>query len=140
VPADTNEILTNVAVPGARVLDPSSVSTVASNTLTQIILKGKSQVQQALRAKPTFVSIWIGNNDVLVAGLSGFLTPVPGVSPGIVSTQAQFQTNFDAITAPLIAGAPGLKGVFIGVAKVQFLPSLSEGRVIAASPAIQAGL
>src|SRR3954462_14129204 len=96
VAADTNEILNNVAVPGARVLDPSSTSTVASNTLTQIILKGKSQVQQALRAKPTFASIWIGNNDVFQAGLTGILVPVAGVSPGIVSAQAQFQTSFDA--------------------------------------------
>jgi lysophospholipase L1-like esterase len=140
VAVDTNEILNNVAVPGARVLDPTSVSSVASNTLTQIVLKGKTQVQQALRAKPTFVSIWIGNNDVLVAGLSGFLTPVPGVSPGIVSTQTVFQTNYDAMTSQLVAGAPGLKGLLVGVAKVQYLPSLSQGGVIAASPTIQAGL
>lgn len=136
VAADTNEILNNVAVPGARVLDPSSVSTVASNTLTQIILKGKSQVQQALRAKPTFASIWIGNNDVLQAGLTGILTPVAGVSPGIVSTQAQFQTSYDAITTPLVAGASGLKGVLIGVAKVQFLPSMVSGALIASNPIV----
>jgi lysophospholipase L1-like esterase len=130
VAADTNEILNNVAVPGARVLDPSSVSTVASNTLTQIVLKGKSQVQQALRAKPTFASIWIGNNDVLQAGVTGLLTPVANVSPGIVSPQAQFQTSFDSITAPLVAGAPGLKGIMIGVVQVSGIPILSTGDTI----------
>src|SRR6478672_7116665 len=58
------DVLNNVAVPGARVLDPTSSSTVASNALTTFILGGKTQVQKALEAKPTFVSIWIGNNDV----------------------------------------------------------------------------
>ena len=64
---DTSEILTNVAVPGARVLDPISISTPASNVLTDVILRGSTQVAQALRSNPTFASIWIGNNDVLVA-------------------------------------------------------------------------
>ncbi len=139
-PQDTSEILTNVAVPGARTYDPANVSTPSSNVLTQIILKGKTQVTQALRARPTFASIWIGNNDVLIAGLTGLLTPVPGVSPGIVSTQAQFQARYDTMMTQLTAGAPGLKGILIGVAKVQYLPSLSQGGLIAASPAIRAGI
>jgi hypothetical protein len=140
VAADTNEILNNVAVPSARVLDPTSVFTVASNTLTQLFLKGKTQVQQALRAKPTFASIWIGNNDVLIAALSGILVPYSTVSPGIVSTQAQFQTSYDAMMSQLLAGAPGLKGILIGVAKAQYLPLLSSGGLIASSAAIKAGI
>ena len=135
---DTSEILTNVAVPGARALDPTTVSTDASNVLTDIFLRGKTQVQQALRAKPTFASIWIGNNDVLQAGLSGILTPNPALGQlGIISTQAQFQAKYDSLTAQLTAGAPGLKGILIGVAKVQFLPSLSSGGVIAGSALIK---
>ena len=130
VAADTNEILNNVAVPGARVLDPASVTTVASNTLTQIFLKGKSQVQQALRAQPTFASVWIGNNDVLQAGVTGFLTPVAGVSPGIVSTQPQFQASYDSLISQLTTGAPGLKGVLIGVVQVSGVPVLSSGDTI----------
>jgi lysophospholipase L1-like esterase len=135
---DTSEILTNVAVPGARVLDPISVSTVASNTLTNIILRGRTQVEQALRAKPTFVSIWIGNNDVLQAGVTGLLTPTPGISPGIVSTQTQFQTSYDAMIAQLLAGAPGLKGVLIGVVKVSGVPVLSTGDTLSKSAAAKA--
>jgi lysophospholipase L1-like esterase len=131
VNTDTSEILTNVAVPGARVLDPTSpAGTVASNTLTGIILRGRSQVQAALRAQPTFVSIWIGNNDVLQAGVTGFLTPVAGVSPGITATQAEFQTRYDAMIAQLLAGATGLKGVLIGVVQVSGAPVLSGGDTI----------
>jgi hypothetical protein len=65
--ASVTDFLNNVGVPDARVLDPVSPSTVASNALTTIILGGKTQVQRALDARPTFVSIWIGANDVLQA-------------------------------------------------------------------------
>ncbi|HZK36524.1 MAG TPA: hypothetical protein VFC57_06185, partial [Aeromicrobium sp.] len=42
--SSVTDILNNVAVPGARVLDPSSPSTVASNALTTFVLGGKTQV------------------------------------------------------------------------------------------------
>jgi len=132
---DTGEILNNVAVPGARVLDPTSTATVASNTLTQLFLKGGTQVSQALRAHPTFASIWIGNNDVLTAGLSGIVKPTPGLGAGIISDSATFATNYNLMLSQLIAGAPGLKGILIGVAKVQNLPSLSSGALIASTSA-----
>jgi lysophospholipase L1-like esterase len=136
---DTSEVLTNVAVPGARVLDPISPNgTVASNTLTAIILRGRSQVQAALRANPTFASIWIGNNDVLQAGVTGLLTPTPGISPGIVSTQAQFTASYDTLISQLQAGAPGLKGVLIGVVKVSGVPILSSGDTLSKSAAAKA--
>ena len=139
--ASVTDILNNVAVPGARVLDPTSVSTVASNALTDLILGGKSQVQKALQAQPTFATIWIGNNDVLVAGLSGILVPQAALGQnGIISTQAQFQTAYDAMISQLTAGAPSIRGVLIAVVQVSNLPLLSSGALIAASPAIQAGI
>jgi lysophospholipase L1-like esterase len=140
VAGSVTEILNNVAVPGARVLDPTS-PTDASNALTTFVLGGKTQVQRALDAEPTFVTIWIGNNDVLQAGLSGILVPgvVPGLA-GIRSTQAQFQAAYDALTSQLVAGAPEVKGVLLGVAQVSNLPSMSLGGLIAASPTIQGGL
>ena len=60
--------LTNVAVPGATTFDPvSTLPTVSSNALTLFILGGRSQVEAAADAHPTFLSVWIGNNDVLGA-------------------------------------------------------------------------
>jgi len=115
--SSVTDVLNNVAVPGARVLDPTSSSTVASNPLTTFILGGKTQVQKALDAQPTFATIWIGNNDVLQPALSGLFQP-------IVSTPAQFQTAYDLMITQLLAGAPDLKGVLIGVAKAQNLPSM----------------
>ena len=140
IAVSVTEIVNNVAVPGARVLDPTS-PTDASNALTTFVLGGKTQVQRALDAEPTFVTIWIGNNDVLQAGLSGIL--VPGVVPGqagIRSTQAQFQAAHDALTSQLVAGAPGVKGVLLGVAQVSNLPSMSLAGLIAGSAALQGAL
>src|SRR5436190_7120593 len=93
--ASVTDVLNNVGVPDARVLDPISPSTVASNALTTFILGGKTQVQRALDARPTFVSIWIGANNVLQAAYTGILVPTPGVSNGIVGTQAEFQASYD---------------------------------------------
>ena len=139
--ASVTDVLNNVAVPGARVLDPTSPTTVASNALTTFILGGKTQVQKALDAKPTFATIWIGNNDVLQAGLSGILVPTPALGQqGIISTPAQFQTSYDAMITQLTAGAPGIKGVLIAVAQVANLPSMSSGGLIASSATIQAGI
>jgi lysophospholipase L1-like esterase len=140
VSTSVTDVLNNVGVPDARVLDPTSTSAPASNALTTFILGGKTQVQRALDARPTFVSIWIGNNDVLQAGYTGILTPTPGVSSGIVSTQAQFQTSYDLMMKQLLDSMPNLKGVLIGVAQIGSIPLMTPGSAIFASPAIQGGI
>jgi lysophospholipase L1-like esterase len=138
--ASVTEVLNNVGVPEARVLDPTSPNSPASNALTTIILGGKTQVQRALDARPTFVTIWIGANDVLQAAYTGILTPTPGVSNGIVSTQAQFQTSYDLMIKQLLDSMPNLKGVLIGVPLASSIPLMSSGALIAASPAAQGAL
>ncbi|MGH7603496.1 MAG: SGNH/GDSL hydrolase family protein [Gemmatimonadaceae bacterium] len=138
--ASVTDILNNVAVPGARVLDPISATTVASNALTTFVLGGKTQVERALDASPTFVTIWIGNNDVLEAGASGILVPTAGISPGIVSTQAQFQASYDAMIQQLVDSEPNLKGVLIGVVQVAGIPLMQSGALIASSTQIQQGI
>lgn len=116
-------VLNNVAVPGATSLDPFSASTDASNALTTFILGGRTQVQAALQADPTFVSVWIGNNDVLEAAVSGLLTATPGVSRG-VTPLATFTANLDQTVDPL-AAAPSMKGgALIGVVNVTSVPIL----------------
>ncbi|HET7469605.1 MAG TPA: SGNH/GDSL hydrolase family protein, partial [Gemmatimonadales bacterium] len=140
VGTSVTDVLNNVGVPDARVLDPTSSTSPASNALTTFILGGKTQVQRALDARPTFVSIWIGNNDVLQAGYTGILTPTPGVSAGIVSTQAQFQTSYDLMLKQLTDSMPQLKGILIGVAQIGSIPLMTSGAAIFASPAIQAGI
>jgi len=132
------DVLNNVAVPDAQSWDPTSTSTSASNALTTFILGGKTQVQRALDAQPTFVTSWFGGNDVLQAAYTGILTPTPGISIGVRSTPAQFQTNYDLLLKQLTDAAPGLKGVLIGVPKVSSLPLMTLGSTIAGSLVAQA--
>lgn len=137
--ATTTDLINNVAVPGAAVADLTDADgTANSNTLTSLFLSGKSQVQKALDNDPTFASIWSGNIDVLVPAVSGVLVPVAGVSPGITS-QSAFEASYNAATDALTSGAPGLKGILIGVGKVSniplFFPAAALLPATAANPA-----
>jgi lysophospholipase L1-like esterase len=118
--------------------DPTSASaTTAGTPLHLLILGSKTQTQRALEAQPTFASIWIGNNDVLGPALTGLLGPTAGVTSGLTSV-ASFQASYKAMMDQLVQGAPGLKGVLIGVVQVSqtpvFVPAsaLSNPLVLAA--------
>jgi lysophospholipase L1-like esterase len=132
------DILNNVAVPGAVSFDPVATTSPASNALTTFILGGRSQVSRALMARPTFTTIWIGNNDVLGAAGSGIL--VPGVvagQNGVLSTLATFTASYDAMIKQLTDSAPGIKGVLIGIVQVGGIPLLSTGDTLFKAPAVE---
>ena len=134
--ANTEATLNNVAVPGATVLDPTATSTtVGSSALTTFILGGRSQVSRALEANPTFVTAWIGNNDVLAAGVTGLINPTaqsasdPVASPGITPT-ATFTAAYGRMVDSLKL-APRLQGgVLIGVVNVSNAPVLFPGMAL----------
>lgn len=75
----------NLAVPGADVADlVSKTRSTSASDPTDLVLRqlGFSQLQQGLSLQPTFVTLWIGNNDALGAATSGIvndqtLTPLP---------------------------------------------------------------
>lgn len=121
--------LNNVAVPGAAVTDAitNDVEAGASpNALTTFILGGRTQVQAATEINPTFASVWLGNNDVLTAALTGntALTTPPSV----------FQSRYTQVIDRL--EATGLQGGVIGsVANVTFIPNLSPAQSYAAAEA-----
>lgn len=114
------EFLSNVAVPGAAVLDVISNSGAGTgpNTLTQLILGGRTQVEAAAAADPSFVSVWIGSNEILTAGLSG--------NASLATSVSEFTTRYNSMMTEVDAlGAEG--GVLIGVGNVTFVPFLSPG-------------
>jgi lysophospholipase L1-like esterase len=126
--------ISNTAVPGAEVIDiyNNFDATSNANNLTQFILGGLTQVQMMRKAQPTFVSVWIGNNDVLGAatnstnaGDSTRITPV-----------ATFQANYTGVVDS-IADANPQGAVLVGVANVTAIPFFSAG---ATYFAIKAGL
>lgn len=101
----------NLSIPGAQVKDLLTLTGGEDPTNTQrsfarFILRGQgTAVQQALALQPTFISLWIGGNDVLGAVLSGThlaLTPI-----------ADFVRDYNAVLDALIAGAPNA-GMVVG--------------------------
>lgn len=132
----TNSItaaLNNVAVPGITSADPTAQAPLGqkSNPLEQFILGGESMVQRALDVNPTFATVWIGNNDVLGPAITG--------QPAGATNQTTFVNNYSKIINQLVAGAPGIKGVLIGVVQVAGTPVMVAGPAFTI-PAFGAGI
>ena len=118
--------VSNVAVPGATSLSPitNMGAGANSNALTTFILGGRTQIQAMQDADPTFITMWIGNNDVL-----GSLTyaPDPG-NPALVTPQDTFVARYDEILDSIEAtGNPPT--VLLSVADVSVIPYTSRGSV-----------
>jgi lysophospholipase L1-like esterase len=113
----------NLSVPGAHVIDPFANLDAESNanTLTMLILGGKTQLQAMADANPTFVSVFLGGNDVL-----GALTS--STNPGDV-TQITSQADFEARTRVIYDAIDdaGAKAAVISVPDVTVSPFASNG-------------
>ena len=124
VPQIPPPYISNTAVPGAEAIDIYSNLDTASNAnaLTQFFLGGMTQAQMMERAQPTFVSVWIGNSDVLGAATSATNA---GDSTAITSV-ANFQARYGALLDTIAAAKP--RGVvLIGVANVTGVPYFTRG-------------
>ncbi|HET7621398.1 MAG TPA: SGNH/GDSL hydrolase family protein [Gemmatimonadaceae bacterium] len=126
---DGQAVINNVAVPNATSSDPTDpLGAGANNALSTIILGGRTQVQRALEARPTFASVWIGNNDVLTAAVAGILTPMPGISPGLTDV-GSFTQHYSDMILQLTGQSSGEsssagpeRGVLVGVVNVTAIP------------------
>ena len=125
--ATTADILNNVGVPGARVEDPSVRSSASSNTLTTLILGGRSQTEMANMANATFVSIWIGNNDVLGPAVSPSTTTGTTAAVNAIIDSATFATNYNRMLDSLTTHNANLEGILVGVVNVTAAPLLFLG-------------
>jgi lysophospholipase L1-like esterase len=103
----------NVAVPGATSVD---VLTRTTGGLHDLILRGRgTQLQQALSLSPTFVTLWIGSNDVLGAVTAGraidgvTMVPLPTFRAAyaqIVAALAATGATVVTATVPDVTAAP----------------------------------
>jgi lysophospholipase L1-like esterase len=118
----------NLAVPGADIHDV--VATVTDNGgLHDLILRGQgTQLQQAVFLKPTFSTIWIGNNDVLAAATSGRV--IEGVT---ITPVAQFEADFKTIVGAI--ASTGAKMAIANVPDVAGIPFVTTIPNIVVNPA-----
>ena len=123
-PAVPPPYINNVAVPGAEVIDIYSNLDPAAgaNALTTFFLGGLTQVGMMQRVAPTYVSIWIGNNDVLGAATNS----ANGGDSTLVTPGATFNARYDAMLDSVDAVSPQ-GGVLVGVANVTAIPFVSAG-------------
>jgi lysophospholipase L1-like esterase len=118
----TPEYLSNVAVPGSAVidaltnLDPTS----NANALTTLFLGGRTQIEAAAAARPTFVTVWMGNNDVL-----GGITSADAGDASHVTSPTTFAANFAEMMDDLDAIGTIEGGALIGVMQVTSAPYAS---------------
>src|SRR5436305_5007510 len=105
----------NVAIPGATGHDLlTKLRSTSANDPTDLILRGLgfTQLQQGLSLKPTFVTLWIGNNDALgsaTAGTDQLLTPT-----------ASFEADYRAIVGAI--AATGAKMAIANIPDVTTIP------------------
>ncbi len=138
----------NLGVPGALTYDvlfatnstncASALFANSPNPYFDVILRNSvlnkgTQLEQALSLAPTFITLWIGNNDVLGYATSG------GTSPAAPTSSAQFGQLFGGISQGLnqYATQTGAKVVVANIPSVTAIPFFTTvGPLVATNPAI----
>ena len=131
--------LNNVAFPGADVLEllnsnyaPPQPPASATDAFKLFLLGGRTELQRAREVQPTFVSVWIGNNDVLGAILD---TSANAGSAADITPPATFATRFNAFMDSLDSFGTIKGGVLIGAVQATGSPYVSAGKYYAAAAA-----
>jgi|DewCreStandDraft_2_1066082.scaffolds.fasta_scaffold00287_63 lysophospholipase L1-like esterase len=114
----TPPLVQNLAVPGERQGDllrfPADPSIARLHTL---LIGSRTQVQAMKQARPTLVSVWIGNNDALAAALNG--------QTALLTPTASFTADLAQLAVELKAANPrdviliGVVDASVGAALIQ---------------------
>lgn len=117
--SDVPQLVQNLAVPGALMADATNLFGPGLSFLTTLILGGEDQADAMIAADPTFVTVWLGNNDALAAALTGelaLLTPVDS-----------FQNQLNRLVSA-INQTDAMDAAFIGVVNAAAVsPDLQPG-------------
>lgn len=125
----------NMAIPGADVAD--LVATLGDNGgLHDLILRGLgfTQLQQGLSLRPTFATLWIGNNDVLGAATSGRV-----IEDVTLTSLGQFEPKYRAAVQAIaasgakmaIANIPDVTNIAFVTAISRFIINPATGQPVA---------
>jgi GDSL-like Lipase/Acylhydrolase len=131
-------LLNNVAFPGASVLEllntnygPPQPPAAATDAYKLFLLGGRTELQRAREVLPTFVTVWIGNNDVLGAILdTGDAGQAADITP-----PATFATQYNALMDSIDSFRSVQGAALIGVVQVTGAPYVSQGRAYFAAQA-----
>lgn len=106
----------NLAIPGANARQLLTLSGGNQDPIMfQLVLRGLGPaVDQALALQPTFISLWIGNNDVLGA--------VTGGSAKLLTSPVGFSGDLRSIVSTLRANAPNAGMVMATIPPVTAIP------------------
>ncbi|HWZ51010.1 MAG TPA: SGNH/GDSL hydrolase family protein [Granulicella sp.] len=128
--------VTDLAVPGAMLNDiantvPAVVPTTPEQIITQLVLgfpglgygQDWSQATFAVHANPTTIFLWAGNNDALVADLTG--------SPASMTSTADFTTQYTALIQ-LLTTRTNAHLVIANIPDVTLVPYLTPAALVLA--------
>jgi len=129
-------LLNNVAFPGASVLEllntnygPPQPPAAATDAYKLFLLGGRTELQRAREVLPTFVTVWIGNNDVLGAILdTGDAGQAADITP-----PATFATQYNALMDSIDSFGSVQGGALLGVVQATGAPYVSRGGAYAAA-------
>jgi lysophospholipase L1-like esterase len=108
----------SLAFPGFRIADALQLPGGVTGLLYSQVFGTRTLVQAMREARPSLVSVWLGNNDALSAALAGDLDQLTPL--------ASFQTSVNAIAA-VIAETTARDAILIGVTDPQHAPVLQPG-------------
>jgi hypothetical protein len=121
------QFISNLAVPGERLRDLLVFPSGDVARLHTLLLGPRTQVRAMIETRPSFVSVWIGNNDALEAAVGGILGPRSAGADSSLTPLATFTTQLNALADSIRFVSP--KGVMlVGVVNA-----------VAAAPIIQPG-
>lgn len=125
--ANNPRIVHNLAVPGARIRDLIQFPTGDLGRLHTLLVGHRTQVRAMIEAEPTFVSVWIGNNDALEATVGGILGPRAAGADSSLTPLATFQARLNAVVDSIkVANPQG--AMLVGVVNaIQAAPILQPG-------------
>jgi lysophospholipase L1-like esterase len=121
----TLDAINNVAFPGAtagELLSNFGSPPSVTDVYKQFILGGRTQLELMQRLEPTFVSVFIGANDVLGA----ILDANPG-NPALVTPLNTFTAQYDEILDSI--EATGARAVLVSVPDVTVIPYASSAAI-----------
>jgi lysophospholipase L1-like esterase len=135
---------TDLAVPGALVNDVANTVPLANpaagqQQINQLVLgfpglgygEALSQAGFAIKAQPTTIFLWIGNNDALIADLTGM--------PSSMTSVANFTTQYQALIALLTTMTPAHL-VIANIPDVTQVPYLTPAALVLGEVSEETGL